>query len=259
MTAVYFLCAGLIAVALPLGPAWAQNMAATLAPSGTLRIAVYPGSPTSLVADAKSGEKRGVTVEIGAAFARKLGVPFEYVVLQRPAEIQEQLKAGAVDFTITNATPERAANAMFGPILISLELGFVVPADSPLQTAAELDKAGVLIGVTRGSSSEKAIAKQLKVAQLKSAANLEEAKQMLLGGAVAAYATNKSILYEMTDKYPNLRILDGRWGEEHLAIAVPRGREAALDYLRAFTEEIRTGPLLGEVSQRAGLRGQVPR
>ena len=40
-----------------------------------------------------------------------------------------------------------------------------------------------------------------------------------------AFATNKPILFEMSDGIPGSRILDGRWGVEHVAVAIPRGRE----------------------------------
>jgi polar amino acid transport system substrate-binding protein len=46
----------------------------------------------------------------------------------------------------------------------------------------------------------------------------------------------------------------------HVAIAIPKGREAALEYLRRFVEEAQTGGLLSQAAERAGLRGilQMP-
>ena len=43
---------------------------------------------------------------------------------------------------------------------------------------------------------------------------------------------------------PGARVLDGRWGVENIAIAIPRGREAAMEYLRRFVEEAQTSGLL---------------
>jgi polar amino acid transport system substrate-binding protein len=59
----------------------------------------------------------------------------------------------------------------------------------------------------------------------------------------------------MSDQMPGARVLDGRWGVEHVAIAIPKGREAALEYLRRFVEEAQTGGLLSQAAERAGLRG----
>jgi len=51
-------------------------------------------------------------------------------------------------------------------------------------------------------------------------------------------------------------VLDGRWGVEHLAIALPNGGDAAAaDDLRTFTESVRRESLVRAAAARAGLRG----
>ena len=45
---------------------------AILAPSGVLRVALYTGTPTSILPDAGSGEPRGVGYDLGRALARRL-------------------------------------------------------------------------------------------------------------------------------------------------------------------------------------------
>jgi polar amino acid transport system substrate-binding protein len=47
-----------------------------LAPTGKLRVGVYPGSPTSMIRDPASGETKGLTFDLGKEFARRLNVPF---------------------------------------------------------------------------------------------------------------------------------------------------------------------------------------
>jgi len=71
------------------------------------------------------------------------------------------------------------------------------------------------------------------------------------------FATNKPTLFEMADRMPGSRVLDGRWGVEHIAIAIPKGRETAMEYLRRFVEEAQASGLLAEAVERAGLRGVV--
>jgi hypothetical protein len=44
-----------------------------------------------------------------------------------------------------------------------------------------------------------------------------------------------------------------RWRQ--IAIAIPKGREAAMEYLRRFVEEAQSSGLLSEAAERAGLRG----
>ena len=62
----------------------------------------------------------------------------------------------------------------------------------------------------------------------------------------------------MSDDLPGARVLEGRWGVEHMAAAVPKTRDGAHDYLRKFVDDIQTSGLLSEAIKRSGLRGFVP-
>jgi len=86
-----------------------------LAPTGSLRVGVYPGSPTSMVVDPASKQSHGLTYDLGQEFAKRLKVPAEYVTFQRVADVISAMKNGEVDFTVTNATPTRANDVSFSP------------------------------------------------------------------------------------------------------------------------------------------------
>jgi polar amino acid transport system substrate-binding protein len=229
---------------------------AVLAPTGVLRVGVYSGSPTSMVRSA-SGETRGLAVEIGQSLARRLGVPVEIVVFERVALVVDAIAAARVDMTITNASPARAEVVDFSPALLALELGVIVMPGSPVASVDGLDRDGIRVGVTQGSTSQGALAKRLTRASLVPAPSPLAAQAMLRSGAVDAYATNKAILFELGDALPGARVLDGRWGLEHLAIAVPKGRGQG-PFLAAFADEVRRDGEVERAVQRAGLRGTAP-
>ena len=228
-----------------------------LAPTGTLRVAVYPGSPTSMLRAGGSNEMRGLSVELGRELARRLGVPAEIVVFQRVAEVVEALKGGRTDFTITNATPARAQDVDFTPPLLALELGYLALPGSPVQSLADVDQPAVRIGVSQGSSSQGTLTRVLQQARVVPAPSLKAAGEMLQRREIDAFATNKAILFELADGLPGARVLDGRWGLEHLAIAVPKGRGVAAEFLRDFAEAARGEGLVRVAATRAGLRGTV--
>lgn len=94
--------------------------------------------------------------------------------------------------------------------------------------------------MSRGSSSQAALGLRLRQAALV---------------PVDAFATNKGLLFELADQVPGARVLAGRWGLEHLALAVPKGGEAGRDCLAAFGAALRDGKLLRDEAVRAGLRG----
>jgi polar amino acid transport system substrate-binding protein len=171
----------------------------------------------------KSGEIHGINIDLGKELARRLGVTFEQVTYSRIAEILDALKRGEVDFTISNATASRALDVDFSEPLLSLELGFLVPARSPIRDVDDIDKPGARVGVTKGSTSERKLPKQLKNASVVPALNLSEAMQMLSAQQLDAFATNKSILFEMSDQISGAQVLDGNSGVEHIAIRDTEG------------------------------------
>jgi polar amino acid transport system substrate-binding protein len=245
------LVAGCAATAPAADPAVRQ----ALAPTGTLRVGVYPGSPTSLVVNPKTGEKAGVALELGQALGQKLGVPVQVVEFGRLALVLDALKAGAVDFTFTNATEARAKDMAFTPPLIQLELGYLVQPGSAIASVVDVDRAAHRVGVTEGSSSQGVLTRTYKQAVVVPVASIKLGQEMLRQGKLDAFATNKGILFEMADDLPGFRVLDGRWGLENLAIAIPKGREAALPYVGQFAQGVQASGQLQAIITRAGLRG----
>ena len=228
---------------------------AALVPAGTLRVGVYQGSPTSMVAVGKSGDKAGVAHDLGIALGARLGVPVMLVEFARVAQVIDALKAGEVDLTFTNASESRARDVDFAPTLLRLELGYLVLKDSPIKALTDVDRPGMRVGVSQGSTSQGVLGRQFKNATLLPASSLQHAQDMLRQHAIDAFATNKGILFELSDALPNSRVLDGRWGYEALAIAIPKGRQAGMPYLVRFGQDMTANGQLQSMVQRAGLRG----
>jgi polar amino acid transport system substrate-binding protein len=229
----------------------------TLAPTGKLRVGVYPGSPTSMIRDPASGETKGLTFDLGKEFARRLNVAFEPVEFPQIADVLDALRRGNVDFTVTNATPARAKDADFTAPILGIELGYLVLSGSSISTFVDVDRPGIRVGVTAGGSSHTALSREFKHAEVVPAPTLKIAVEMLAERKVDAYATNKAILFEMSEESPGSRVLDGRWGVELFAMAIPKGREHALADVRKFAGEAKSEGLVKRAVDRAGLRGTV--
>jgi polar amino acid transport system substrate-binding protein len=227
-----------------------------LAPTGHLRVGVYPGSPTSMVTDA-SGQIHGLSYDLGREFAARLNVPVEYVTFPRVVDVLAAMKDGQVDFTVTNATPARANDVSFSQPVVAVELGYLVPANSPIGGTDEIDRPGIRVGVTKGSTSERTLPARFKNARIVPAENVKVVLDMFKRGEIDAYATNKPTLFEISDSMPGARILEGNWGLEHMAVAIPKGREAGLEPVNGFVREIQSGAFLENAEKQAGLRGAV--
>jgi polar amino acid transport system substrate-binding protein len=228
-----------------------------LAPTGHLRVGVYSGSPTSMVTDASTGQTHGLTYDLGRELAARLNVPVEYVTFQRIADVLNAMKDARIDFTVTNATPARANDVSFSQPLVLVELGYLVPAKSSITLASEMDRPGIRIGVTKGGTSERVLGAKFASAKIIAAESVKLGAEMLDRGELDVYATNKAILSEMSDRMPGARILDGNWGFEHMAVAIPKGREQGQPFIASFVREVQANGHLAQLQSQAGLRGAV--
>jgi len=246
---------GASCVSAPVDPGDAARQA--LAPTGKLRVGLYPGSPGSTIRDPASGEWRGVGYELGRELARRLGVPFEPVILQATPQILEALKSGAIDMAFAGATAARAKDMDFTAPYLEVEDGFLVPAGSAIAAPEDIDRAGVRLGVIRGSTSDSGFSHELKHAAVVRAGSIDDAIALLSSRSADAFATNKANLFEMSDKLAGSRVLDGRYRIEQYAIAIAKGSGAGLAFANGFVVEAKAEGLVRSAVQRAGLRGVV--
>jgi polar amino acid transport system substrate-binding protein len=237
-------------------PKPAPEVRKVLAPTGKLRVGLYTGNPSSLLEPAK-GDRRGVGFELGREFARSLDAPFEPMVYPNNGAVLDALRAGNVDVVFTNATPARAKEIDFTQPYLEVEAGYLVPQGSSIQSVADIDKAGIRVGVMEGSTSSTTLPALLKSASVVRVPSIEKVSEMLSSRTLDAFATNKSILFDMSDTLPGSRVLAGRYGIEQLAMGIPKGRDLGLPYARDFvTAAVSTG-LVKAAVERAGLRGTV--
>ena len=226
-----------------------------LAPTGRLRVGLYLGNPSSFLKDPVSGQESGVGFELGRELAKRLDVPFEQVVYPNNGAVLEGMRAGKVDVVFTNATPARAKEIDFTQPYLEVEAGYLVPKGSPVATIADVDKPGIRVGVMEGSTSAVTLPGLLKNASVVRVPNVETVIEMLSARSLDAFATNKSILFEMSDKLRESSVLEGRYGVEQLALGLPKGREAGLPYVREFVAAAVSNGLVKAAVDRAGFRG----
>jgi polar amino acid transport system substrate-binding protein len=225
-----------------------------LAPTGELRVGIYPGSPTSWVR-LPDGSSAGVAHDLGTLLAQRLGVPVRLVEYPRVADIVDALQRQQVDVTFTNASAARARVVDFTAPLIRLELGVLVPPASAVRAFDQVDRNRVRVGVTQGSSSQTVLRQRFQQAQVVPMASLAAARQALQAGQLEAFATNKGILFELAEQLPGFRVLDDRWGFEHMALAIPQGRTQGLAFLQQWVNQELPVDTLPRLAARAGLRG----
>jgi len=228
-----------------------------LAPTGALRIAVLTGSPMSMVRDPAGGQAAGVAYELGTALAVRLDVPHRIVEFTSFADVASAIASGRADLGMFNAGSSRAQEVWLAPTLLSQEASYLVPSSSVIRTLADVDRAGVRIGVQQNSSSQAQLSRSLKAATLVPLPGLQSVPQLLSSQQLDAFATNKGILFDLSDRVPGARILDGGYAIENQSLAIPKGRDAGAPFLTAFLDEARRSGLVRQAAERAKLRGVI--
>lgn len=227
-----------------------------LAPSGKLRVGLYPGTPTSILVS-QTEDPRGVGYDLGKELARQLGVPYEPVVFSKNAEVLDAVKTGNVDAAFTNASAARAKEMDFGPTYLESDLGYLVAKDSKVAKSEDVDVKGIRVGVTASSSSDAVLSRDLKNAEVVRVPAITLVPEMLLSGKINVFATNKATLFELAEQAPGAKVLEGRWGVERHAIAIPKGRDQGMAFIRKFTEDVKTRGLVDAAITRSGLRAAM--
>lgn len=231
------------------------EVARLLTPTRKLRVGLYLGSPLSLIEDPATGERNGVGFELGREFARRLGVAYDPVVYKQNGEVISALKSGNVDVLFTNATPARAQDIDFTQPYLEMDAGYLVAGGSQISTIDDVDRRGVRVVVVEGSTSVTKLPGLLKNAVVMRTPNLNSGVELLAKGKADVFATNKTILFELAEKLPGSKVLDGRYGVEQIAMGMQKGREAALSYARLFITAVVKEGLIEAAAGRARVRG----
>jgi polar amino acid transport system substrate-binding protein len=232
-----------------------QEQRQALAPTGKLRVALYLGAPASIVRGATLDESKGVGFDLGRELSRRVGVPFEPVVYPSPGAIMEGLKSGEWDLTFFGPTPERERVLSFTAPFLVIEHGYLVPSGSPISTIEAVDKPGTRIGAPQGGSVNAFLTRTIRNATVVPSPSVPAGEELLKSGKVDAFAANKANLFQLSDRMPGSRVLDGRIGVDDVAIAIPKGRETGMAYVRKYIEDAKSEGLITAAVQRTGLRG----
>jgi polar amino acid transport system substrate-binding protein len=226
-----------------------------LAPTGTLRVAVFTGNPVIGTRDKASGELKGSTVALGRALAAQVGVPATLIEYTAVAKMVEDAKTGAWDIAVVAFDPGRRGVLDFAPPHISVDLTYLVAPGSGIASVAEADQKGVNIAAARGAATTLYLERTLKQAVVMPAENEPAAFNLIKDGKAQAYAQNRYMLLGLAQGLPGARVLEDRFSSAEMCIVLPKGRPAALEYVSAFVGRARQSGQVAKVIEEAGLRG----
>ena len=250
--------AAVLALACAAGPARADDAAAKmeLAPTGKLRvgIAVAPTPGAGNVAPNAEGGYRGVAVDLGAELAARLGVPAEFVPYPNSGALTDAAAGDAWDVAFLPVDAQRKTKVDFGSAHIVLQSTYLVAPGSPIATLADVDKTGVRVAGVENTATARAAQASLKAVAMTLVRTADELFELLRSGRADAIALSRESLAQLAAKLPGARVLDGAYLNSYVAIAVPRGRPAALAYASAFIDAAIAGGSVRRALDKIGMQ-----
>lgn len=227
---------------------------AELAPTGKMRFGiVYAPEPSAFFAQRDAtGQVRGVTVDLANDLAQRIGRPVEFVVAPNSGQITDALASGSIDAAFMPIDDERRKRIDFGAAYAVGENTYLVSAASGIRSMADVDRAAVRVIGISGTTTIRSATRTLKNTTPVSVTSVEEALAMVRDGRADAFALTHDTLSALAPRVPGSRILEGAFNGIYTAVAVPKGRPAALAFIARWLEEAREDGSVQRVLERNG-------
>ena len=232
-----------------------QQAKVELASTGVLRAGINVQNFLLVTGKTETGEPAGVAPDLAAEIARRLGVPVKLVPFKSPGELADAAEAGTWDIGLIGAEPQRAEKIAFSPAYVEIEATYLVPAGSPLQSIADVDRAGVRIAVMGRAAYGLWLERNIKNAELVRSDSLASAAALFVRDKLEALAGLRPALISDAAKVPGGRILDGRFMTVQQAIGTQRKNSAAAAFLRDFVEEVKASGFVASLVEKHKVRG----
>jgi polar amino acid transport system substrate-binding protein len=233
---------------------------AQLAPTGKLRVGVAAGlTPgTGNVAIAPGAARpQGVGADLGAALGIRRGMAVEWVIYPNSGALTEAGTSGAWDVAFMPVDEERKQKLDFGAAHIVLESTWMVGPGSPIRMLADVDRPGTRVVGVENTASARAAQHYLKNVTVRLVKSTDEGFELLRTGKVDVTGGSRESLAVLAALLPGSRVLDGAYLNSYVAVAVPKGRPAALTYASAFVEEAKASGLVPRSLDSFGMQSAV--
>lgn len=226
---------------------------AELAPTGVLRAAINMANFLLVSGKAENGDPQGVSPDMAAEIARRLGVGIKYLPYSDPGE----LTRGHKEWDIGNigAEPQRAEFINFSAAYSEIEAGYLVPEHSNIRSIANVDRAGVRISTKRLSAYGFWLENNIRNAELIKTEDADTSYDAFVEQDLEVLSGLKPRLLKDAMRLPGSRILDGQFRAVQQAIGTPHRNTEAAAWIADFVEESKASGFVSSLIAKHGIQG----
>ena len=233
-----------------------ETVVKAFAPSGTLRASINLGNPVLASLDPASGKPVGVSVDLAAELARRLGVPLQLVAVRSAGASVDNVNQDKADVGFFAVDPKRGQEISFTKPYVLIEGFYLVRDASPITANAQVDQAGVTVAVGKDSAYDLFLSRELHHATIVRNPTSPAVVQGFLDQHLDVAAGVKQQLERDAAKAGGLRILDQRFMVIRQAMGVPKAKGAdAAAYLAKFVEDMKASGFVAASLARHQIEG----
>lgn len=234
-----------------------ETIAAELAPKGVLRAGINLGNFLLVTGERANGDPDGVSPDMAAEIARRIGVEIDYKPMATPGEVADTSVKDVWDIGLIGAEPKRAETIDFTAAYAEIQSTYMTRPGSPIQRIEDVDKPGVRIAVSARSAYDLWLERNIKHAELIRAEGLDASFELFRDEGLDVLAGLRPRLIDDVKKMDGARILDGQFSAVQQAIGTPKGRGGAAAFLRETVEELKASGFVGELIKKHGVEGRL--
>jgi len=225
-----------------------------LAPGGKLRggvVAAPAASAFFAIKDAR-GDVKGVTVDLIRGLAATLKLPLELRIFDNSGQVTEAVAKGECDVAFMPQDAERAKLVDFGPAYYLIESTYLVPAGSAIKSIEEVNRPGRRIVAISNTTTARSARRTAPQASVEEVPSVDQMTEMARKGQGDAFALSHDSFSGLLPKLPGARVLPGNFQQTGIAVAVPKGRSAALRIVSDWLETAKSSGLVRRALDAAG-------
>ena len=227
-----------------------------LAPTGKLRggIVVSPAASAFFAIRDGQGKVRGVTVDLMHAFAEALQLPLALQIYDNSGQVTDAVASGECDVAFMPRDATREGKVDFGPAYYFISSTYLVPAGSTIQSIDAVNRPGVRIVAISNTTTARSARRTAPDASVEEVPSVDQMTAMAAAGQGDAFALSHDSFAGLLPKLPGARVLSGHFQQTGIAVAVPKGRAAALKIVSGLIEDAKKSGLVRRALDAAGFK-----
>lgn len=225
-------------------------------PEDRVRFGLFPSF--FYTRESATGALAGFGIELARRFAADQGRTLVLQEYDAPPAVVRALNDDDCDVAFLGLDPGRGVDVDFSPPYLRADFTFLVKAESRIEGISDVDRPGRRVAVVRDHAMEFALRRKLLRADRVFARTPDDAFKMIQAGDADILAGIRPGLLRYAGLLPGSRVLEDRYGENVVALAVAKGRGDWLAAVNRFVLDARRSGLFQRIIQATGLAGVEP-